>query len=420
MREIDCGIDGPIEAGTDWTGDGWQDLAVSYVDDRGYGVMVVEGPLRTLSQCSASASAIATSAEGSFLSGISYAAGDANDDGVPDLIVASGRYSSSDGYYTGAAFLCTGPLTVGGELEHATQVLYDDDTHIVKAGIILAEPTSERATIIGTSSDFGLFSFGSEAEGTLLLDDASAHWTAESLGGITEMVSEGDLDGDGVEDLVVTNHAYPPEDGGDDSGQVVVLSSASPEGLIEDFALASFTGPKTVSWAGRDAAVGDWTGDGYDDLAISLLNLDEYLNNGAVLVFAGPLDGDLGLDSAELTWEGSDDWWYFGDGIELTDDLTGDGNADLVGSQPNTDDGYGRVYVLAGPRTGVVTTDEADWTFQGNENYVGNGHRHYSPNFGSELTWTPVASEDGEPAAVIGTKETNQLFITYGLGAWKE
>jgi len=167
-------------------------------------------------------------------------------------------------------------------------------------------------------------------------------------------LATGDLTGDGQDDLAV---------GGQDTAGVWVFPGPlGPDGA-EPFEVAH------SSWQRmRNVAVGDFDGDGQNDLAASC--------GLGICVFAGPLTGELADDDATawLTWRGLPDG-ELGQAL-VAADMDGDGADDLlVTSQREGPRGHsGSGYLFRSPLAGERLLDEADAVFRTSDRDSGFGY----------------------------------------------
>ena len=143
-------------------------------------------------------------------------------------------------------------------------------------------------------------------------------------------VTAGDVNGDGFSDFIFGAYNYPAPHIGDDRG-FVWLFYGSPSGLSANPAGDWSTwGPSQVGarFGQTIMPLGDFNGDGYDDVAISAPGYDGgNTNEGAIYVYLGSV---AGLSSTPFwTIEGNADncGIYAGDGHV---DLNGDGRGDLL------------------------------------------------------------------------------------------
>lgn len=164
-------------------------------------------------------------------------------------------------------------------------------------------------------------------------------------------VSAGDLDGDGVAELLAM--APDAQVGGITAGEVRVLTGgAAPRPWF------TLNGSSTFSRLGRAVAVGDVSCDGVADLIISS-DAGPGGWDGAVLAWFGPFSSLPSLSYPDLTISGDRTGSALGDRLIVAPDITGDGCDDLVVGAPGPPRGrsssVGTVYVVPGGVAGVGT-----------------------------------------------------------------
>ena len=238
---------------------------------------------------------------------------DLDGDGSPDLVVLSSAYTSDLGDTAD-----TGDYALEGRMDFIAALASGADTEVSLDDLI------DTSAVGQESSQFGF-----------------------------RMV-EGDFDGDGIQDLVVSG--YNSTQGAQDlAGAVYFFSNAGADmiGGVQDVSAEadSWTdGSRLDGLLGYTMHnAGDVDGDGADDLllvqpdAVSgyLGKGDIYLVSGADLSVAGLSDWE---DGAIMHWRGpsTED----STGVEIaTGDFDGDGLPDLVVGEPGYAAGYGRTYV---------------------------------------------------------------------------
>jgi hypothetical protein len=112
-----------------------------------------------------------------------------------------------------------------------------------------------------------------------------------------------------------------------------------------------------MAWAqvGYSPVVADVNGDGYPDLLVGAANYSgakEY--TGAVMLFLGSAKGLPAQPSQIIEGEATNS--FFGFGIRSLGDFNGDGYADVLVSSIGLNDSLGRLYVYKGSVTGLSTT----------------------------------------------------------------
>ena len=228
-------------AGGDWNGDGYADIAVGAAwEDLGVSVLygspegIGSGPLAEVVD-------VRLEAPGTFLGGSLASAGDANGDGYPDLLIGASGFESGYGpYCEGAVLLVAGSVN----------------------GLTAGDP----------------------------FDSAVGVWTADGGAcGVGELVfGPGDMDGDGLADLVSATGRWTSQQG---NGEVhLLLGGAGPfaGGPISAGAYRSWVGGDPEHRLGAAIAVGDVDADGDRDLAVISRPENGADRNSLFLLLADP------------------------------------------------------------------------------------------------------------------------------------
>jgi hypothetical protein len=290
------------------------------------------------------------------LSGRSIAAGDLNGDGFSDLIISASR-ADYNGDASGDVYVVFGRA--------------DFSTLLAGSGGSGAYDLSD-LTPEGTD---GFVLRGIEA------DDNAGRSVAYA----------GDVNGDGIGDLLVSGHLANPN--GATSGETYLVygrsdfSSLLTLGVLELSTLAAgdgtngtvFNGVATGDQSGNFVSgAGDFNGDGLQDIAIGAHYASTYA--GAAYVIYGELGGfgtaefELstldGTTGFELTGTATN---YAGTSVDLAGDINGDGFDDLIvsapGASPNGNDFSGTTYVVFGQSGALAAsqtlTATADVTING-------------------------------------------------------
>jgi hypothetical protein len=176
-----------------------------------------------------------------------------------------------------------------------------------------------------------------------------------------------DLDGDGLEDIVV--NAVHDATGGTSAGGLYVVYGPADISSLAD--AAQLVGPAPSAFAGQEFTSGDYDGDGYGEVAAYATPAGA----SGVYVARGPLPDETDLGVADIILQsdkGSDE---LGSGLG-SGDLSGDGITDLLVGAPSGEFQSGVTYLLIDPPSGTsVISDVAAATFHGDTwgSYSGQG-----------------------------------------------
>lgn len=181
-----------------------------------------------------------------------------------------------------------------------------------------------------------------------------------------------DIDGDGVDDLLVTtpdeSYAYPSEG--------LVLAWYGPLALGDGWwwtVDSAINGGSDAYLFGTAVSAADYDGDGAVDIAASLPYDDALVGNGgAVYGFAGPLGRGTRMERADAAAaiEGTVEQGYFGMVLRSLPDADGDGDDELVVASPAENGSAvaaGAVRVYTGFLAGDDAFGDADFTVYGTQ-----------------------------------------------------
>ncbi len=192
------------------------------------------------------------------------------------------------------------------------------------------------------------------------LADADATFVGEgSPSDAGRAVGTGDVDGDGVGDVLVG--AYGTDTTGHTTGAVYVVSGPAWGTVPLADADARLAGLEEGDWTGSALASADVDADGIGDLLVGAPNYGE-TSSGTVYVVRGPVSGPTDLTDADARWIGASTGEGAGTAIVMGD-LTGDGLDEIVvGAACASIAGLysGAVYVVPGHATGVMSLARAD------------------------------------------------------------
>ncbi|MGB3493785.1 MAG: integrin alpha [Elainellaceae cyanobacterium] len=289
---------------------------------------------------------------------------------------------------------------------------------------------------VGAVIDAGAFHFlyGSASGLTTLNNE---YWTQDFLNGTSaetgdsfaSSLAAGDFDGDGYDDLVA---AAVNEDFGAivDAGLINVmygsfigLTSSNSESWVQNDLNGSFS--EGDDHFGSSLAVGDFDGDGYDDLATGAMGEDfgSVTDAGAVNIMYG---SGFGLTSSgsqfwtqdSLTGSSAEAFDGFGQTLAVGD-FDGDGFDDLAVGTPGEDIGTetnaGAVNVIYGSAFGLTSVGNQFWT---QDNITG-GNAQPFDEFGYSLSAGDYNNDGFEDLAIAapgdgGVSNTGAVNILYG------
>ena len=320
----------------DVDGDGYDDFIVGAHSDGNGKAFVFLGGETPDADADLTLNAVQGNRFGSAVAG----AGDLNGDGYDDFIVGASKVNAAYVYLGGPVLDADHDLSLRGayatSFGHSVASAGDLNADGYDDFIVGANLNDEAGTNAGAAYVY----FG----GATLDDVADLEMKGQAAGDEygRSVAGGGDLDADGLPDLIV---GAPFN--GDFIGRVYLYSNAN-----TGTGLASWG---TVGEAASDfmgiasAYVGDFNGDGYEDLAVGAFANDTGGNDaGAAYVFFGGPGAD-NVPDLTLVGQAADD--RFGRAISGVGDLNGDGYDDLaVGAYLNdaSGDAAGAAYVFFG------------------------------------------------------------------------
>ena len=318
--------------------------------------------------------------------------GDYNGDGDADLVIGNYHGITTD-YAVGKTYILDHPtvrdsvwlidadVTILGQEEHdylGVSVLTitpeegEADHLAVGANHLGLTENEQGDTFIFRAPLLNLPTVAPAADPDLGLADATlkGDQPGDAFG---EQLAEGDVNGDGVLDFAISapfrDSAEKDELGFPivpEQGKVWLLHDnrvqddiAAPV-FINTFASASVTGIDSGAAVGWRMRLADLDNDGYDELIIGTLGLDNESFAGELAVFrdlpADPIPVDITDDDGRWLTEERDA--IAGHGLDVGD-FDGDGDDELLVGSPNFDRGTGRVWLLDGAPDGVEDLDDA-------------------------------------------------------------
>ncbi|PZD73399.1 Leukotoxin [Acaryochloris thomasi RCC1774] len=336
---------------------------------------------------------------GSSVSG----AGDINGDGFDDLILGpdSGMYKYGE----------TKVYVIYGSSENTSGSLGLADLNGNNGFII--ESANPNSTSIRPSS------FGSEYSIETGTADSNAGFSVSGLG---------DINGDGIDDFIIGAPRRPlkipfspPTPVGSGQGYVVFGRS---EGFSKNFSLAELDGETgfviesdtTGSLTGQSVSnVGDFNGDGLDDIIIGAPGLDPA--GTSYLIFGSDKGFDKSLALSDLNGSngfalsGSSIGDQTGTAVSGAGDVNGDGFDDLIVAAPNGSNAAGITYVLFGTNT-TPRSINVD-SLNGNNGFAIFGEETYDIS-GLSVSDIDDFNGDGFDDLIIGTGSgTNGVGVSH-------
>ena len=359
----------------DVTGDGIDDIfAGTLFAHGGYGGgWVVPGPV-TGDVAIADVGFDLEATDATSGAGRSIGLGDVNDDGFGDVAFGC-PYTNIPGQY-----ILYGPITGDGEIatEYDAAIHSPNDlfSHGSDLGDVDGDGFADSAIAEWSGSVGGKVQSGTlwvtfgPLSGDLDADlDADAIVAGEEEGANAGRIVrvESDIDGDGLDDIVL--NAVFDATGGPFAGAVYVVYGPADVSSLADAAM--LVGPAPSAFTGQEFTSGDYDGDGYGDVAAYAVAP----GNGGVYVARGPLPDETDLSAADVVLEAESVADALGSGLG-SGDLSGDGVDDLLVGAPETDVGAGTSYLVIDPPTGTsAIADVAAATFHGESSgsYTGQG-----------------------------------------------
>jgi len=291
---------------------------------------------------------------------------DLTDDEDPEIIDAVDWFADSDG--DGFGDVATSLLACTQPKGYTTDTTDCDDTDYD------VNPDAEEVCGDGVDNDCD-GDPGSCWGGTFGLHDADVKIAGEDSGDNAgrRVAYGGDINGDGVEDLLVSAplaDAVPNTI--TENGKVyAIFGPVTADANLSDADLI-MTGVNDSDYAGYGlSSAGDTNGDGYDDLLVGAYHADSGgSSSGTAYLVMGPASaGAMDLDEATSTFLGDAPNDYLGFSVSGGGDTNGDGYDDLLvgayGADPSGGSS-GTAYLILGPvSSGRIDAADAGYSLSG-------------------------------------------------------
>ncbi len=347
----------------DINGDGYDDYAVGAMgdgdadaEDAGRAYVVLGPPRGPLSTAEADAVLLGEDA-GDWFGGALVGGADATGDGAPDLVVGARQYA----WYNeeerrigrGAVYVFASPTSGSTSAADAWATIEGwPDTDGFGASLALSDLDGDGAADLVVGATHGLRVYaGPIAAGVSTADGARLRLWGPETG---DAVAAGDLDGDGLPEIV-TNAPWDATAGGSSGALYVTPGGLEGDWPIAIAADAVLYGEPQSDVSLYDLDVGDLDDDGYADIVTGsyTMPVDDLRQAGTAYVVRGPVTtGDLA--DAPVKLRGSGAYERVGRETTLPGDLDGDGRDDLaVGVH-----GENRTWIFYAPvRDGTSSAD---------------------------------------------------------------
>jgi hypothetical protein len=315
------------------------------------------------------------------------ATSDLNGDGLPDLLTSSRDLTADQA--EGGVWAFESPVLGITSIDTAVGVLWAgpggsagfDPSAFTGIGDADGDGFGEVVAAAPWGGSFSdtrpaLALFEGPIHGALGADDATTVIIDDSFdadngrGGFAHSIaSAGDLNGDGLEDLLAGNKYFASSWAGDDAGAGAVWVFLSPlsEVTSTNDAQAVLLGTDSDNYTGDSVAgAGDVDGDGLDDIVVGAPRASNQASAdqaGRVYVITSGVQSTIDIGHADAVIRATESHTFLGSSVDGAGDVNDDGYDDIIigGSAIQRDGG---AFLMSGPISGQLDTDDAVAVFQ--------------------------------------------------------